>query len=189
VTLSGAPPTTPEPIGPGGPKQRSGCLVGLYVILGLGMLLIVVGGIAFWLFLRSDEGQRMLAAARQGVEWAEEAAQAPGTAELREFGCETAVVTTFDQMLELAAELFPEEAGAELEENPLADETLVLCMIGFFSDAAVDCAGVARVYGAAVPDAPERFVVMTQKQGRGKGECQGFFAPDGRFLGELGSEP
>jgi hypothetical protein len=39
-----------------------------------------------------------------------------------------------------------------------------------------------------VPDAPERFVVVVQKQGRSQQQCQGFFAPDGRFLGELGEE-
>jgi hypothetical protein len=98
VTLSGPPPATPEPIGPGGPKERSGCLVALYVVLGLGVLLIVIAGIGSWLFLRSEEGQRVLEAARQGVEWAEDAAQAPGTAELRESGCETAMVTRFGQI-------------------------------------------------------------------------------------------
>jgi hypothetical protein len=188
VTLSGPPPATPEPIGPGGPKERSGCLVALYVVLGLGVLLIVAGAIASWLFLRSEQGQRVLGAARQGVEWAEEAARAPGTAELRESGCEMAMVTTFGQMLDLAAEFFPEETRDQIEENPHAEETLVLCLLGVFSDAAGDCSEVARVYGAAVPDAPERFVVMVQKQGHSQGQCEGFFAPDGRFLGELGGE-
>ena len=71
VTLSGPPPATPEPIGPGGPKERSGCLVALYVVLGLGLLLIVIAGIGSWLFLRSEQGQRVLEAARQCVVWAE----------------------------------------------------------------------------------------------------------------------
>jgi hypothetical protein len=30
---------------------------------------------------------------------------------------------------------------------------------------------------------------VVQKQGRSQQQCQGFFAPDGRFLGELGEEP
>jgi hypothetical protein len=162
--------------------------VALYVVLGLGVLLIVIAGIGSWLFLRSEEGQRVLEAARQGVEWAEDAAQAPGTAELRESGCETAMVTRFGQMLDLAAEFLPEETRDGIEENPLAEETLVLCLLGVFSDAEADCGEVARVYGASVPDAPERFVVVVQKQGRSQQQCQGFFAPDGRFLGELGEE-
>lgn len=185
MTLSGPPPSTPHPIGPGGPKERSGCLVALYVVLGLGALLIVLAGIATWLFVRSEEGQRVLEAAREGVALAEAAGQAPGTDQLRESGCETAMVTTFRQMFGLAAEFLPAEQRGEVEESPLADETLVLCMLGIFSDAAPDCGDVARVYGAAVPDPPERFVVVVEKQGLSQGQCQGFFAPDGRFLGEL----
>jgi hypothetical protein len=162
--------------------------VALYVVLGVGVFVLVAAGVASWLFLRSEQGQRVLEAARQGVEWAEQAGRAPGTAELRESGCETAMVTSFDQMLDLAAEFVPEEAKSQVEENPLAEETLVLCLLGGFSDAKVDCAEVARVYGAAVPDSPERFVVVVQKQGRTQVQCQGFFAPDGRFLGDLDRE-
>lgn len=185
MTLSGPPPSTPHPIGPGGPKERSGCLVALYVVLGLGALLIVVAGIASWLFVRSEEGQRVLAAAREGIAWAEAAGKAPGTDQLRASGCESAMVTTFGQMLGLADEFLPAEQRGDVEESPLDDETLVLCMLGIFSDAAPDCGEVARVYGAAVPDPPERFVVVVQKQGLNPGQCQGFFAPDGGFLGEL----
>jgi hypothetical protein len=159
--------------------------VALYVVLGLGALLIVLTGIATWLFVRSEEGQRVLEAAREGVALAEAAGQAPGTEQLRESGCETAMVTTFGQMFDLAAEFLPAEQRGEIEESPLADETLVLCMLGVFSDAAPDCGDVARVYGAAVPDPPERFVVVVEKQGLSQGQCQGFFAPDGRFLGKL----
>jgi hypothetical protein len=162
--------------------------VALYVVLGLGALLIVVAGIATWLFVRSEEGQRVLEAAREGVAWAEAAGQAPGTDQLRESGCEVAMVTTFRQMLGLAAEFLPAEQRGEVEESPLADETLVLCMPGAFSDAVPDCGDVARVYGAAVPEPPERFVVVVEKQGLGRGQCQGFFAPDGRFLGELDND-
>jgi hypothetical protein len=189
VTLSGPPPPTPRPIGPGGPKERSGWLVALYVVLGLGALLIAVVGIATWLFLRSEEGQQVLAAARQGIAWAEEAGRAPGTEQLRESGCETAMVTTFGRIFDLAADLLPAEQRGEVEASELADETLVLCMLGAFSDKTADCGEVARVYGEAVPDAPERFVVVVQKQGRNQGQCRGFFAPDGRFLGKLDDEP
>lgn len=188
MTLSGPPPSTPEPIGPGGRRQRSGCLVALYVLFGLGALVLVLGGIAAWLFFRSETGQRVLEAAKEGTAWAQEAAAAPGTDALRQAGCDTAMVTTFGRVLDFTAQLLPPERAAEIERGEAADETLVICQLPLLSDTQPDCAEMARVYGSAVPDPPARFVVMVQRQGLRPRQCQGFYAPDGTLLDDLGGK-
>jgi hypothetical protein len=186
MTLSGPPPSAPDPIGPGGSGgRRSGCLVALYVVFGLGALLLVGAGVAAWLFLRSETGQHVLDAAKEGASWAEEASHAPGTDALREAGCENAMVSSFGQILGLASHFLPPEKASDLQQNPLAQETVVVCQIGLFSKAEPDCAAMASVYGSAVSDPPERFVVMVQRQGLGRRACQGFYAPDGSFLGPI----
>lgn len=186
MTLSGPPPATPEPIGPGGPgRRRSGCLVALYVAFGFGALVVVGSAIAAWIFLRSETGQHVLAAAKEGASFAQEAAGAPGTDALREAGCENAMVSTFGRMMDVAAHLLPPEKAGQLQKSPLAQETVVLCQIGMFSKHQPDCGAMASVYGSAVSDPPARFVVMVQRQGLGQRACQGFYAPDGRFLGPL----
>jgi hypothetical protein len=186
--LSGPPPSTPEPIGPAARKPRSGCLIALYAAFGVGALLLLVGAIATWIFLRSEQGQKVLEVAKESVAFAEEAMQAPGTEELRAAGCAQAMVMSSARMLELMGELVPELREGGADAGSLADATVVLCQLGMLEGKGPDCAEVARLYAASVPDAPERVAVIVQGQGRSKAECQGFHARDGSFLGPLGRE-
>ncbi len=92
----------PEPIGP---PKRSGCMVAVYVLFGVGLFVLVGGGIATWLFLQTEQGQKIVEVVKQGTEWMTEASRAPGTAELRDAGCEMALVSemskAFDHFLKL----------------------------------------------------------------------------------------
>ena len=59
-------------------QERSGCLMALYVLFGVGAVLMVGGAIALSFFLRTPEGREMWAAVQRGATWATESQQAPG---------------------------------------------------------------------------------------------------------------
>ena len=171
------PPTSPT-----APKSRSGCLLALYIVLGIGAVLVVVTGIAIFLFARSERGQKLISGISEGISLVREASQAPGTDALRAAGCTQAMVMPTAKMIELVSEIAP-QAREEVPELP-GDGTLVLCQPASM-DTGPDCAEVARIYAGAAPNAPEQFAVMVQAQRGGKTKCQGSYARDGSFLGPL----
>ena len=164
------------------PKQRSGCLLALYIMLGIGATLLVVTGIGIFLFARSEQGQKLIKVASEGISLARDAAQAPGTNELRAAGCSQAMVMPTARMIELLGEISP-DARKELPET-FNVGTLVLCQLDSSGDTGPDCDQVARIYADAAPNAPERFGVMVQPR-QGQAKCEGSYGRDGTFLGSL----
>lgn len=169
--------SVPQP--PGERASRSGCLIALYVMLGLGAFVLVAGAIAVWLFLRSETGQRLTETVSSGIALTREATTAPGTAELRAAGCSQAMVIPTARMLELFGQELPE---ADPDADTFNEATVVLCQRATDDAGAPDCADVARIYGDAVPDAPPRFGVVVQGAGRGDAVCEGAYGPDGTLL-------
>jgi len=165
------------------PKGRSGCLIALYIVLGIGTLLVITAGIGTWLFLRSERGQKLIEVATNGIDLARKASQAPGTDALRKAGCSQAMVIPTSQVLKLVGEFGP-DVSREMPES-LRDGTLVMCQLATKDDAGPDCAAVARIYAAAAPQSPERFGVIVQNQRGRQAKCQGSYARDGSFLGSL----
>ena len=174
------------------PKKRSGCLVALYVLFGIGLLGLVIGGIGVWAFLRTEEGQRVLQVAQDGAAWVVEASNAPGTPELRELGCEAAMVSNADAAVDVFMTLIPEAEKQEQLRNDLAsgagenlDELrIIVCTVGRFAGPAPDCAAISQTYSRAVYDAPDSFYVLAIRQGQDAPSCQGIYASDGTLLRE-----
>jgi hypothetical protein len=160
-------------------QSRSGCLIAVYIIAAAVALIVVVVGLGAWLFLRSDTGQRVRRTVTEGIALTREATRAPGTEALRAGGCAQAMVIPAGRITELVGEFAPEARGDRPDTNPFADDIVVLCTLDTIDDTSPDCTRVARVYAGAVPEAPERFGVVVQGQGRGKVVCQGSYAPDG----------
>jgi hypothetical protein len=159
------------------PQRRSGCLLALYIMLGLGTLVIVASLIAGWLFMRSERGQKVIKAVSESMAMAKQAMQAPGTDELRKAGCTQAMVIPTSQILKIVSEVAP-EAQKDMPES-VAGDTLIMCQIN--SDTkGPDCPAVAQIYAKAVPDSPESFGITVQRQGQTT--CQGTYARDGTFL-------
>ena len=175
----------PEPIGP---PKRSGCMVALYVLFGVGLFVIVGGGIATWLFLQTEQGQKVIEVVKQGAEWMTEASQAPGTAELRDAGCEMALVSEMSKAFDLFMTLVPdEEAKSEALEQmeaagDLHERLLVMCTLPRIGLADLDCGRFARTYSEAVPTAPESFLLVVIRQGDDAPSCQGIYSTDGTLL-------
>ena len=175
----------PEPIGP---PKRSGCRLALYTIFGLGLFAIVAVGIALWLFLESEQGQRVVEAAKQGASWMTEASQAPGTAELREAGCSNALVSEMSKAIDTFMSFLPDETQKSelLEEmesaGGLETQWLVMCSLSPLGAAEPDCGELARTYADAVPSAPESFLLVVLRQGDDAPSCRGIYSADGTLV-------
>lgn len=170
------------PTSPNAPKSRSGCLTALYIMLGIGVVLLLITGIGIFLFARSEQGQKLISGISEGISLVREASQAPGTDALRAAGCTQAMVMPTAKMIELLSQINP-EVRQEVPELG-GDGTLVLCQPAS-ADAGPGCEEVARIYAGAAPQAPEQFGVMVQPQRGSEPKCQGTYARDGSFLGPL----
>jgi hypothetical protein len=172
------------------PRKRSGCMIALYVLFGVGLFFIVAGSIATYFFLQSERGQQILEVAQQGAEWVTVASQAPGTEELRQAGCEAAMVSDAGSALDIFITLLPEDKRAEARSGleaeagtqSLDELVLVVCTLPRFSTRRPACQDLARHYGDAVPTAPESFYLMVMEQGQNAPTCQGIYAPNGTLL-------
>jgi hypothetical protein len=175
----------------GQPRKRSGCMVALYVLFGIGLFFVVAGGLATYFFLQSDQGQKILQVAKDGAEWITVASQAPGTEELREAGCEAAMVSDAGSALDIFMTLIPdpgkqdeirEELEAEAGQTSLDELLIVVCTLPRFSVNPPRCEELAQTYGNAVSTAPLSFYVLVVAQGQNEPPCQGMYSPDGRLV-------
>ena len=154
----------------------------LYVVLALGAVTVVVVGLGGWLFFRSESGQKVVKAVRDGGNLMKEAMNAPGTAALRERGCTQAMVMPIGEFVKLFAQ-FSQAAADEIRKSGLpGNGTMVMCQLEGDNTPAPECSEVARVYSAATAEAPETFGVVVQRVGRSKPLCQGTYARDGTFV-------
>jgi hypothetical protein len=176
----------PPPVPPSGGKSRSGCLLALYIALGIVVAALLALAIGAWVFVRSETGQRFIEVAREGISLTREAARAPGTDALRAAGCSQAMVMSMDRMFDLLGEIAPEarQRGRRRGGAPM-EGTLVFCQMAANDGKDADCARLARTYAEAVPDGPERFGLVVQASGNGRPVCQGTYGRDGTFLEPL----
>jgi len=170
-------------------KERSGCLLALYIVLGVGAVLLVVTVVGLFLFARSETGQRLITTAREGITLAQEAQRAPGTDALRAAGCSQAMVMPMGRMLELVGEVAP-QASAEIRgASELRDDTFVFCELDTETHPDLECSDIARIYGEAVPNAPERFGVAIQPERGRETKCSGSYGRDGTLIEPLEDDP
>ena len=164
-------------------RKRPGYLIVIYVVLGLLAFFLVTGGLGIWLFLRSETGQKVVSTVGKGITLMQQASKAPGTEQLREHGCTGAMVIPFERMMDVVKEFAP-DAEKEFNRDELpGDGTMVVCQVSSEAGNAPMCADVARIYAAAVPQAPERFGVSVQ--GPRRAACEGTYARDGTFIEPL----
>ncbi len=173
------------------PRQRSPVATFLYFVLGLGAVVGLVGGVGLYLFLRTEQGQKILTVARQGSALLSEAALAPGTSELRSIGCETALAVPAGKIADLFRQLEPAGRTSEIEERFLsvggldADTPVVFCAQRRGQAGTPDCASAAKVYASVLAPPPARFVVLMAPRRGDLAGCSGVYAPDGTRLADL----
>lgn len=173
-------------------RKKSGLVILVYVMAAAAALVILVGGIVLVitgvkaaLFFGSEDGQRMVDGIKETVEIAKAAQEAPGTEELRAAGCDTASVMDLGEMMGAVSNFVGEEDQKELEEIAESQTTMVICQVNFGSKEPLECDEIARIYGAAVPDAPPEIMIQSQKAGRVKDHCVGVYTPDGTFISDV----
>ena len=109
------------------------------------------------------------------VELTREAMRAPGTAELREAGCDQAMVYTPERFRRFF------EAANPDREPPSLHHPLVVCQLREGPDPGSDA--VARAYATAVDPRPSAIGVTVQVVGQRQPTCEGLYGPDGASLG------
>jgi hypothetical protein len=164
-------------------RKRPAYLTVLYVVIGLLAFFLVTAGLGIWMFLRSETGQKIVSSVGKGITLMQEASKAPGTEHLRERGCSQAMVIPFERMIEVLKEFAPEAEKEFNREDMPGVGTMVVCQVSGNESKAPTCDEVARVYAAAVAQAPERFGVSVQRS-RGAA-CEGTYTRDGRFIEPL----
>ncbi len=164
--------TGPGPIEEMGRTRRSGFVVFLYVLLGIGGALVLTCGVVAY---RAWQDPRM----REMVNSVMTATTAPGTEELRQAGCQVATVIDVGG----AADLLVEAEGADdAEFEALASLTMVQCVVT--ADEDFSCERVARVYREAVPDS-DRVLAMVMAASDSQPRCQQVFDREGALLGDF----
>jgi hypothetical protein len=168
-------------------------MVALYVLFGVGLFFLIAGSIAGYLFLQTEQGQKVWEVASSGAEWITTASMAPGAEELREAGCENAMVSDAGSALDVFMILIPEEEKqaeireqleGEVGEGNIDDLRLVICTLPRFTVAKPSCDQLARTYASAIEFPPDSFYVLSMQQGQDGPSCQGIYDPAGNLLRE-----
>jgi hypothetical protein len=177
------------------PRPRSPFVTFLYFALGLGAVLLLVGGVGLYLFLRTDQGKKILTVAREGSALLAQAALAPGTGELRSIGCETALSVPAGKIVELFRQLDPEGKAGEVGAGFLAvggldaETPVIFCAQRAGQAGIPDCASAAKVYASVQLPPPARFVVLMAPRRGDLAGCSGIYAPDGTRVADLPKPP
>ncbi len=176
----------PEP--PHGPPPRksgNGCLVAFSVVAVLALAGLAVLAVGAYLVVTSKEGKQILGVLGQGARAVgesakvlEEAARAPGVAEVRALGCRQAFAVDMDDLIKA----FDQFDAGLAASRPSGTRVMVVCQADPGSTPP-DCDPVARAYlsGAGAP--PGDFAVIVTQAGAKHDRCSELYAPDGRRLG------
>lgn len=154
-------------------RSPSGCLIALFVLIGLGVLAIIGVGIAGYVMLQ-DPAVKDVVGAIGGV------MNAPGRQELMDAGCEQAFVMDMDPLVKLA-----QRKGDEADRDLEAMKNAVMINCAFSKESAVglDCGQVARIYREQV-SAERQVHVVVQVTGKQHPECTGHYDRAGNRLGD-----
>jgi hypothetical protein len=166
-------------------------MITLYILFGLGLFVLVFGGLAGYVALKSPQGRKLVEAAKQSIGWIVEAQQAPGTAELREAGCDTALITSLGAATEAFREFIPEQARKKLEDAETAQQlerVMLICVVTRMTVSLPECSELAQIYAATIDSPPESYIVRVQRQGRNDVECQGIYDNEGRLVQSIEDE-
>jgi hypothetical protein len=161
------PPPAPPGYRPGVPapkKSGHGCLIALGITGAVLLLLVILVGAVIHRAATSPEGRKVLGMVRDGARVVGESASAPGTKELRELGCDSALVMDLNAWLKV----FAVDGGAPKATGQL--ELFVVCGAGVFKTPPT-CEQVAQTYIRAVGTARGPFQAMVQRQGHNKPLC------------------
>jgi hypothetical protein len=152
------------PLPPGPKKSGHGCLIALGIVGAVLLALIIVVVVVLQRAANSPEGRKVLGLVRDTARVVGESTTAPGTKELRELGCDSAMVMDMNSWMRV----FGADGGVPRPAGQL--DLFVICGAGVFKTPP-SCERVAQTYVGAVGTARGPFQVMVQKQGRNRPLC------------------
>ncbi len=162
-------------------KTNKGCIIALAVCAVL-VFLCAGGGLLFFSKLSNDPGfQKFTKAVGSGIELAQKGQTAPGTKEIRELGCQQAMVLSADDFKTFIGQF--EKDSSKLTQFNFS---LVQCQMGF-GKAVVTCPQVVEAYMTAVPTPTEPFLVQVTKPGNKEPLCQKVYDTKGQEMEEATS--
>ena len=175
-----------EPLPPGAepplqPKKSgtSGCMIALFVALGIGVL-IVVALIIGVVVIANNPTVKKVVGAMGGV------INAPGRQEIGNAGCEIPMVMDMRHLADLAAD----NPKADPEAVAQMRRTVFINCLYVKREPTLGCADIARIYGQAVPDGPPQATVYVHRDGNEAPICQGLFDPKtGERIGDAMPPP
>lgn len=138
-------------------------MIVLVVLGGLVMALALTALIAGYRFLKSDRGRVVVGVLGDGYQLIKKARSAPGTRELRQMGCNEAMVMDADDLRRML-EKHVEDARADAGASPFGD--YVYCKVSLLTKP-LACNDVARKYVAAAGARRKSFIVAVEKAGGG----------------------
>jgi hypothetical protein len=147
--------------------------VALGIVGGIFVLVGAIFGFFVWRFASSPDGKKLVSAVSSGAAILSEAANAPGTKELRALGCDTALVFDAQRMQELAASFG--DAG-----KVTSDERIIVTCKTSGSSTGPTCDAVASTYVAAVGGrASSSFAVTVDVRGDSRRSCTNRYSAEG----------
>jgi hypothetical protein len=163
-------PSSPQPPGHGPPKKSgNGCLIALGIVGGIFLFAGLVVAFFIYRFANSPDGKKIVSA----VASISEAANAPGTKELRALGCKKAAVIDVGQ-LQAIADTFVDAGTAETGGH---SRIAVTCTTSRGAMAPT-CEQVAATYVGAVGRVSAPFLAVVGPNG-GPAECQQEYSEEG----------
>jgi hypothetical protein len=162
----GAPGAYPPPGMPPAPKKSGhGCLIALGVTGAVLLVLVILVVVVVHRAATSPEGRKVLGIVRDTARVVGESASAPGTKEIRDLGCDSAMVMDLGAWMKI----FALDGGTPRPAPEL--DLFVICGAGVFKTPPT-CERVAEAYVTAVGGtARGPFQAMVQKQGRNRPLC------------------
>lgn len=176
-------PVQAQPPMMAGPPPKKGMSTGCIIALAAVLLFFVsVGGVMLFIGYKistNKDVQNVMGALGDVAQIAADAQSAPGTAELRALGCETAMALDAAKMQKLGASFL--DAGAPTA--PPEVNRIVMCQVnGFGTAPSCDDAAMAYVRGAA----PAGKFMLSVQSNR-KTACGGVYSPSGVMLSPMGT--
>ena len=161
------------------------------VFLVLLLLAIVIVGSCVYCVASNPDVRKMTSLMGESMKMTMAAAKAPGTQELRDAGCEQAMVMDMRGFWDKVEKIGTEDERFETPEKPAEEWTKLTVICQFTREPSLTCEQAARVYVGAVPDPPEEFglLVRVVAAPEVREACQGVFGHDGSRIKDMEHPP
>ena len=166
------PPRVPYGTPPAPRKSGHGCLIAIVIVVAVLLVLVIVVGVVVHRAATSPEGRKVLGIVRDTARVVGESANAPGTKEIRDLGCDSAMVMDMSAWLRV----FGADGGMPRQQGQI--DRIVICGARLFGTPPT-CDRVAQTYVGAVGTVPGPFQAIVQRQGRNRPLCAACYDASG----------